>query len=112
LSDILIVNPDPDERKALAAAIASRGRQVGIAGNIQEALHALARQGFDQIVAVRTLPDGSGELLAQQARLRLHKRADLLSAVDRSGQYGTGLHAGKLVSGSRPGRPMEPQPQP
>ncbi len=68
MSGILVVNPDPDERKALASAVSSRGRQVGMAANIQEALHALARQGYEQVVSVRTLPDGSGELLAQQAR--------------------------------------------
>ena len=68
VSGILVVNPNADERKALAAAVASRGRQVGMAATIQEALHALARQGFEHIVAVRTLPDGSGELLSQQAR--------------------------------------------
>ena len=67
MSGILVVNPNADERKGLAAAVASRGHQVDTAVSIQEAMRALARSGFDQIISVRTLPDGSGELLAQQA---------------------------------------------
>jgi putative nucleotidyltransferase with HDIG domain len=68
VSGILVVNPSADERKSLAEAVSARGWQVGMASSIQEALHALARQGFERIISVRTLPDGSGELLAQQAR--------------------------------------------
>jgi putative nucleotidyltransferase with HDIG domain len=68
VSGVLVVNPNADERKSLAEAIGARGWQVGAASSIQEALHTLARQGYERIISVRTLPDGSGELLAQQAR--------------------------------------------
>jgi putative nucleotidyltransferase with HDIG domain len=66
MSSVLVVNPDSDQCKALAESISSRGQHVEAAGSIEEALLHLAREGHDQIVSVRNLPDGSGELLAQQ----------------------------------------------
>ncbi len=66
MSSILVVNPDADQCKALVESISARGQHVESAGSIEEALRHLARQGHDQIVSVRSLPDGSGELLAQQ----------------------------------------------
>lgn len=66
MSGILVVNPDSDQRKALAEAISARGVNAKTAGSIQEALQALAQDGHEQVISVRTLPDGSGELLAQQ----------------------------------------------
>ncbi|MFQ5669020.1 MAG: HD domain-containing phosphohydrolase [Acidobacteriota bacterium] len=67
MSNILVVNPNRDQAKSLAAALSARGGQVNVAGTIQEALQILARTGHEQMVSVRRLPDGSGELLAQQA---------------------------------------------
>jgi HD-GYP domain-containing protein (c-di-GMP phosphodiesterase class II) len=66
MSAILVVNPNLDERKALADALAARGRQVVHAASIAEAIAAFGKHDFDQVVTVRTLPDGSGELLAQR----------------------------------------------
>ena len=67
MSGILVVSPDNDQCKALAESISSRGRHVQSAGSIREALQLLAQHGHEQILSVRNLPDGSGELLAQQA---------------------------------------------
>ena len=68
MSKILVVNPSGDERKAMTAAFEGRGQKVVGAGSIEEALHTLAREDVDHMVSVRTLPDGNGELLAQQAK--------------------------------------------
>ncbi|MCZ6745647.1 MAG: HD domain-containing protein, partial [Acidobacteria bacterium] len=67
MSGILVVSPDNDQCKALAESISSRGRHVQTAGSIRDALHLLAQHGHEQILSVRNLPDGSGELLVQQA---------------------------------------------
>ena len=68
MPSILVVNARDDERRALAEALAARGARVGHAGTIDEALTTLGREEFEHVVTVRTLPDGSGELLAQRAR--------------------------------------------
>ncbi|MFQ5768006.1 MAG: HD domain-containing phosphohydrolase [Acidobacteriota bacterium] len=67
MNGILIVNHDLDQRKALADVLKARGRAVEVAGTIKSALKVLARSGCEQVISVRTLPDGSGELLIQQA---------------------------------------------
>lgn len=67
MSGILVVNPDKDQRKSVADSLAARGRRVGTAASIEESLKALAREDYEHVVSIRTLPDGSGELLVQQA---------------------------------------------
>ncbi|MFQ5720662.1 MAG: HD domain-containing phosphohydrolase [Acidobacteriota bacterium] len=67
MSSILVVNASADERTALSSAFEGQGRKVLGAASIEEALHTLAREEVDHAVSVRTLPDGSGELLVQQA---------------------------------------------
>ena len=68
MSNILVVNPTVDERKAMCDSFMGRGRQTLTAASIEEALHTLAREDVDHVVSVQTLPDGSGELLVQQAK--------------------------------------------
>ena len=62
MSGILVVNPDLDQCKALAESISSRGRHVQSAGSIEEALRLLAREGHEQVISVRNLPEGGCEV--------------------------------------------------
>src|SRR5689334_20739152 len=75
---VLLVEPDDDFCLSLRQAITGAGCRVTITGSFAEASEVLRElDGPDLVITSATLPDGSGLLLARQARA-LGKAAFLL----------------------------------
>jgi DNA-binding NtrC family response regulator len=68
VSRILIVDDDPDLRKALGDRVRHWGHAVDDAGDLATARAALARRAYDLVLLDLQLPDGSGIELLDAAR--------------------------------------------
>src|SRR4029077_11163554 len=65
---VLVVEDEPYVRASLDEVLKSRGFDVSLAGDVQEALHGLAKTPVDVVLADLRMPGGGGLELVKRAR--------------------------------------------
>jgi DNA-binding NarL/FixJ family response regulator len=98
---VMLVEPDDDFCLFLRTALSRVGCRISIVGSVTEATAALSGlDNIDQVVTEAYLPDGSGLVLAQEARMLgrpafvLRKRRGRIVVYDREGTVFLGDRAG------------------
>ena len=65
---ILVIEDDPKMRRSLSSSLRQDQYQVFEAGSVQEAMHQLAANDFDAVLAEQRMGDGDGFVLVTAAR--------------------------------------------
>jgi two-component system, OmpR family, phosphate regulon response regulator PhoB len=99
MSSILVIDDDPAAAKLLELALARKGHQVDVAGDVFSGKRAIDAGGHDLLILDVFMPDGSGLDLLRYLRGELgrtvpvlvltgHRQDDFLARAEAAGANG------------------------